>query len=89
MQAGQIAQEWVADALEPYGLTVVQYAAMMVIQRLGPVPQVWLAVRLGRSKAAIARLASDLEAEGLVQRHPSWGDRRDSAGGIARRARGA
>jgi DNA-binding MarR family transcriptional regulator len=74
MQAGRLAQEWTAQALEPCGLTVAEFAAMSIMRALGAIKQAALAERLGISQVATSSLASGLVDRGLAQRFIAFRD---------------
>jgi DNA-binding MarR family transcriptional regulator len=74
MQAGRLAQEWTARALEPCGLTVADYAALSIMRGLGAIKQAALAERIGLSQVATSGLASSLVDRGLAQRFIAFRD---------------
>jgi DNA-binding MarR family transcriptional regulator len=76
MQAGRLAFDRTAAALEPLGLDVAHFAALALIHRLEPITQAALAQRLGISTSAISRVGTSLAAEGLVMRQLPWRDAR-------------
>ncbi|HEX6460758.1 MAG TPA: MarR family winged helix-turn-helix transcriptional regulator [Thermoleophilaceae bacterium] len=76
MQAGRLAMERTAAALEPLGLEVAQFATLAMIDRLQPITQAALAERLGISKSAISRVVIRLVADGLVVQRLPWRDAR-------------
>jgi DNA-binding MarR family transcriptional regulator len=77
MQAGRLAMEWAAEALELFELTLVQYATLALTQRIGPMSQAAIAERLGISKAAMSTVASQLVSAGLAERRMSYYDARE------------
>jgi len=68
MQAGRLALEWAAQALDLLELSVVQYAALVLVHRFGGIGQGAIGERLGVSKAAMSGIAVALESRGLVER---------------------
>jgi DNA-binding MarR family transcriptional regulator len=76
MQAGRLALEWTAEALEPLGLSVHEFAVLSVVGRLGPVGQNVIADRLGLNEVTVSELVSRLEGEELTERRQSWTDGR-------------
>jgi DNA-binding MarR family transcriptional regulator len=68
MQAGRIAMELATEVLEPLGLTVAEFAALAVVERLGKVPQATLAERLGMSQPTLLELVKPLRRDGLLDR---------------------
>jgi MarR family transcriptional regulator, lower aerobic nicotinate degradation pathway regulator len=68
MQAGRLALEWTAEALEPFQLSLPEFAVMSVVHRLGPVAQNVIANRLGISEVTVSGIASRLVGEGLAER---------------------
>ncbi len=76
MQAGRLASEWTADALQVFGLTIAQFATLALITRLGPLTQGTLGEQLGLSKPAMSRVASRLVAAGLAERLLDYRDAR-------------
>jgi DNA-binding MarR family transcriptional regulator len=76
MQAGRLAMQWSAEALEVFDLTLPEFAALALLQRMGPISQAGIADRLGISKAPMSRLATRLERGGLVQRELTLWDAR-------------
>src|SRR5215467_7280960 len=77
MQAGRLAQDWTTQALEPFGFTVADYAALSVMLGLGPIKQAALAERPGLSQVATSGLASSLVSRGLAQRFVAFHDCRN------------
>jgi DNA-binding MarR family transcriptional regulator len=76
MQAGRLALEWAAEALELLELSVAQFAALALIRRFGTIGQSALAEWLGLSQAGMSTLASGLERDGLIERRPHMWDGR-------------
>jgi DNA-binding MarR family transcriptional regulator len=70
MQAGRIAQEWTASALAVLELELVDFALMLLVNRLGPMIQTAIADRLGISEPALTPVAARLERQDLIQRQP-------------------
>jgi DNA-binding MarR family transcriptional regulator len=68
MQAGRIALELATDALAPLEMTVAEFAALAVVERLGKVPQVTLAERLGMSQPTLLDVVKPLRRDGLLDR---------------------
>jgi DNA-binding MarR family transcriptional regulator len=68
MQAGRLAMEAAARTLEPFGLTVVEYATLLLVRSSGGISQGVLGARLDLSKASICRVVTRLERRRLVER---------------------
>lgn len=68
MQAGQLALEWAAEALEVFGLTVPEFAALALVHRYAGISQRAVGERLGLSKSAASVLAAGLERRCLLDR---------------------
>jgi DNA-binding MarR family transcriptional regulator len=76
MQAGRLAMQWTAEALELFGLSVAEFATLAMIQRLGSMTQAALADRLGISHTTMSRVASGLVGAGLAIREYDYFDGR-------------
>jgi MarR family transcriptional regulator, transcriptional regulator for hemolysin len=76
MQAGRLAMEWTEQALELFEISLTEFAALSILQRLGPMTQAAVAERLGISHVAMSGLASRLEDGGLAKREAHYLDRR-------------
>jgi DNA-binding MarR family transcriptional regulator len=76
MQAGRLAMQWAAEALELFELEIAGFATLAVIQRLGPMTQAALADRLGVSHTTMSRVASGLVDAGLAVREYDYFDAR-------------
>jgi DNA-binding MarR family transcriptional regulator len=68
MQAGRLAMEWAARALEPFELSVAEYAALLLVQRYGGISQGAVGARLGLGKASASGLAVRLERRRFIER---------------------
>lgn len=68
MQAGRLAMEWTADVLAVLGLSLHEYAALLLIQRFGGTSQRAIAEWLGLSTATVSGIAVQLEGQGLILR---------------------
>jgi DNA-binding MarR family transcriptional regulator len=68
MQAGRLAMESVARALELAGLSVTEYAALQLVRASGGIGQGIVGTRLGLSRATACRLATQLERRHLIER---------------------
>lgn len=64
------------DALAPYGVTPVQYAALCVLWERDGLSCADLGQRLMLDSATMTGIVDRLETAGLVQRRPDPGDRR-------------
>ncbi len=65
-----------ATALEPWGINGRELAVLAAVADGEPSSQVDAAVRLGIDRTTMVALIDDLEAKGLVERHPDPADRR-------------
>src|SRR5436853_7596636 len=79
MQAGRLAMDWTAEALELFRLSVPQFATLALVYRLGAISQASIAERLGIGYPAMSALATALEAAGLVERRVDMFDGRRRA----------
>jgi DNA-binding MarR family transcriptional regulator len=68
MQSGRLAMECAARALELSGLSVTEYAALLLVRSDGGISQGVVGARLGLSRATICRLAMELERRHLIDR---------------------
>jgi DNA-binding MarR family transcriptional regulator len=68
MQAGALAMKWTGEVLESFGLSVPEYAALLLIRRFGGISQGVVGERLGLSKAAICGMAQSCERRRLISR---------------------
>ena len=66
--AGRLAMERATRAPDVFGLSVAEYAALLLIRRFGGITQGAVAERLGISKASMSVLATALANRGLVNR---------------------
>jgi DNA-binding MarR family transcriptional regulator len=76
MQAGRLASEWTAEALQTLELTTAQFATLALITRVGPLTQGSVGEQLGVSKPVMSRIASRLVAAGLAERRLDFYDAR-------------
>jgi MarR family transcriptional regulator, lower aerobic nicotinate degradation pathway regulator len=76
MQAGQLAMEWIAESLELFGLTIVEYGALAVVAKVGGMSQGTLARRLGLTKPVMSGVVSALVEAGLAERRGDYFDGR-------------
>jgi DNA-binding MarR family transcriptional regulator len=60
--------EWAAEAVDPFGLTLPQFAALALVQRFDGISQSGIGERLGLSKAAVSGIAMSLEQQRLLVR---------------------
>jgi DNA-binding MarR family transcriptional regulator len=67
------------QALAPLGVEPRHFAALAVLDGIGPAPQRRLAGQLGVSGPVVVQLVDQLERAGLVQRHRNPQDRREYA----------
>src|SRR2546423_9934961 len=81
MQAGRLAMDWTAEALELFELSVPQFATLALVHRLGAISQASIAERLGIGYPAMSAVATALEAAGLVERRGGSFDGRGPAAG--------
>lgn len=63
MQAGRLAMDWTAEALELFGLRVPQFATLALVHRLGAISQASIAERLGIGYPAMSALATGVDAQ--------------------------
>ena len=84
MQAGRLAMDWTAEALELFELSVPQFATLALVHRLGAISQASIAERLGIGYPAMSALATSLEADGVVERRMDMFDGRRRALWITR-----
>jgi DNA-binding MarR family transcriptional regulator len=78
-QAQQRLAELTSAALEPFGVTGRELAALVVLDRLGPGSQREAAARLGVDRTTMVALVDGLEAKGIVVRTRFVRDRRRNA----------
>jgi DNA-binding MarR family transcriptional regulator len=66
-------------ALEPLGITAMEWAALLRFDEEPSLSQVGLARLLGIDRTSMVALVDQLEAKGLVKRRPHRDDRRKNA----------
>ena len=69
-------EQFYARAVAPLGLRPPQVGLLQVLAGEGPTPQARLTDKTRIDKASLVGLLNDLEAQGLVRRHPHPDDRR-------------
>jgi DNA-binding MarR family transcriptional regulator len=74
MQAGRLALEMAARALDLYELTVTEFAALQLVRSFGGICQSAIAERLGISRAAMSGIAMTLDRRGLIDRRQDMFD---------------
>lgn len=76
MQAGRLAFDWTAEALEVFGLTAAEFAALSIVHQLGPITQGAVAERIGISRVAMSGVAKALAERDLIRRVAAFVDLR-------------
>ncbi|WP_294439583.1 MarR family winged helix-turn-helix transcriptional regulator [uncultured Slackia sp.] len=71
-----VVTQLLAKEFAPYGVTPIQWNALVFLDRFGSLSQRQLATHLHREPATITRAVDKLESMGLVAREPDASDRR-------------
>lgn len=71
-----VVTQLLAKEFAPYGVTPIQWNALVFLDRFGSLSQRQLAAHLHREPATITRAVDKLESMGLVAREPDASDRR-------------
>ena len=71
-----VVTQLLAKEFAPYGVTPIQWNALVFLGRFGSLSQRQLATHLHREPATITRAVDKLESMGLVAREPDASDRR-------------
>ena len=71
-----VVTQLLAREFAPYGVTPIQWNALVFLDRFGSLSQRQLATHLHREPATITRAVDKLESMGLVAREPDASDRR-------------
>ena len=71
-----VVTQLLAKEFAPYGVTPIQWNALVFLNRFGSLSQRQLATHLHREPATITRAVDKLESMGLVAREPDASDRR-------------
>ncbi|MGH2826207.1 MAG: MarR family winged helix-turn-helix transcriptional regulator [Actinomycetota bacterium] len=64
------------EALQPLGLRVKEFGALLILTKDGPLSQCALAARQGIDRTTMVGLVDELEGHGFVERRRSRNDRR-------------
>ena len=83
--AGQIAALFQSE-LEPYGVTLAQWGAMLAIYEKGAASPSDIAARVGIDRGATSRLIARMEANGLVERRAHAKDGRSAVLSLSAKA---